>query len=71
MAKASDLIGKSGAGGLGPPTGASAFKAPAGEPGKKAPKSKASPKNESKSVKADAKARGGASTTTPSVRPKV
>jgi hypothetical protein len=75
MAKASDLIGKSGAGGLGPlpKSGGSPFAAPAPEGGKKSGKSGQNKKKEGKSGKSGAKAKGGggAATTSPSVRPKV
>jgi hypothetical protein len=72
MAKPSDLIGKSGAGGLGPLSrGAKTFSTST-EGEKEAPKAGQGPKKNAKSMKGGAKAKGGgASTTSPSVRPKV
>jgi hypothetical protein len=72
MAKASDLIGKSGAGGLGP-IPKPAFSKPLAEGEKDASKAGQPPKKDVKSRKAPKGkgGRSGGSTTSPSVRPKV
>lgn len=76
MAKASDLIGKSGAGGLGPipKPSSNALSAPADQGSKEASKTSKPARKEGKSAKSDAKGKragGGGGTTSPSVRPKV
>jgi hypothetical protein len=73
MAKASDLIGKSGAGGIGPSPKriGSEFTKPAAQGEKEGSKAAHLPKKEGK-AKSEAKPRrAGGATTSPSVRPKV
>jgi hypothetical protein len=73
MAKAGDLIGRSGAAGLGPsPKTLPGLAKSATEAEKEASKAAKAPKKQTKPSKVDTRSKGGAApTTSPSIRPKV